>query len=67
MKFTTLRTDIKNYIRKFQIISNYTKLVVLFAINFLFKKGARRDVSIGEVVNPRGPEYSYRNLELGEL
>ena len=66
MRFNSLPNDIKNHNKKFQIISNYNKLTVLCATNFLLKKGTKSDLSIDEVVNSRGSKHSYRNLELGE-
>ncbi len=58
--------SIKNHTRKFQIISNYTKPIVLCAINFSLKKNGKSNMSRIEVVNLGGHKYSYRNLEMGE-
>ena len=66
MRITSFSNGIKNYPRKFQIISNYTKPIVLCAKNFLLKKSGKLNVSRIEVANLRGYTYSYRNLEMGE-
>jgi hypothetical protein len=67
MIITSFHHGIKNY-REFQIISNYIKPVVLYAINFLFKKSekSKSNVSRIEAVNLGGYTYSYRNLEMDE-
>ena len=62
----TLPNDIKNHTRKFQIICNYIKPIVLYAINFSLKKSGKSNVSRIGVVKLRGHKYSYRNLEMGE-
>jgi len=66
MRFNSLPNDIKNHNKKFQIISNYNKLTVLCATNFLLKKGTKSDLSIDDVVNPKISKSLYRNVELGE-
>jgi hypothetical protein len=66
MRITSFPYGLKNHTREFQIISNYTKLIVVCAINFLLKKNRKSNVSWNEVVNPGGYKYSSRNLEMGE-
>ena len=66
MRITSFSNGIKNHRRKFQIISNYTKPLVLCAINFLLEKGGKLNVYRIEAANLRGYTYSYRNLEMAE-
>jgi hypothetical protein len=66
MRITSFPKGIKNHAREFQVISNYTKLIVVCTINFLLKKNGKSNVSCVEVVNPGGYKYSSRNLEMGE-
>ena len=66
MKITSLLNGIKNNPRKLEVINNYTKPMVLSAINFLSKKGGKSDMSSNEIVNLSRYKSSYRNLEMGE-
>ena len=38
MRITSFPNGIKNHTREFQVISNYTKVIVVCVINFLLKK-----------------------------
>jgi len=66
MKITSLLNGIKNYTRKIEVINNYTKPMVLYAINFLSKKGGKSDMSNNGIVNLSIYKSYYRNLEMGE-
>ena len=66
MKITSLLNGIKNNPRKLEVINNYTKPMVLSAINFLSKKGGKSDMSNNEIVNLSIYKSYYRNLEMGE-
>jgi hypothetical protein len=66
MKITPLLNGIKNYTRNLEVINNYTIPMVLYAINFLSKKGGKSDMSNNEIVNLSIYKSYYRNLEMGE-
>jgi len=66
MKITSLLNGIKNYTRKLEVINNYTKPMVMYAINFLSKKGGKSDMSSNEILNLSIYKSYYRNLEMGE-
>lgn len=66
MKITSLINGIKNNPRELRVINNYTKPMVLYAINFLSKKGRKSDISSNEIVNLSIYKSYYRNLEMGE-
>ena len=66
MIITSLLKGIKNNPRELQVINNYTKSMVLYAINFLSKKGGKSDIASNKIVNLSGYKASYRNLEMGE-
>ncbi len=66
MRITSLLNGIKNNPGELKVNNNYTKSMVLFAINFLSKKGGKSDISSNEIVNLSGYRASYRNLEMDE-
>jgi hypothetical protein len=66
MKITSLLNGIKSSPRELQVINHYTKLMVLYAINLLSKKGGKSDISSNEIVNLSIYKSYYRNLEMGE-
>ncbi|TVP39088.1 hypothetical protein NARC_210032 [Candidatus Nitrosocosmicus arcticus] len=66
MRIILVLNCIKIFTRGFQILSSYTKSIVICTIHFLLKKSIKSPMSRIQVVNLRGRTYSNKNLEIGE-
>ena len=66
MRILLVLNCIKIFTRGFQILSSYTKSIIMCAIHFLLKKSIKSPMSRIQVVILRGRTYSNKNLEMGE-
>ncbi len=66
MKIRSFPKSITYHTREFQITSNYTRRLILYALNFLLNKNGESHMSDTGVVHLRRYKYSHRNLEMSE-